>query len=269
MGDANDTRLFFAVALSLCALGLLAPCLAVAGVLAGEPESYMAGAPLAVFSPTLAAIVAARREGGMAAVRDVFRGLRAWRAAPIWWLLAFTLPALVYGVARAAYGLTPRAADLPWYFLPERPEQIAGLFLVPLGEEIGWRGYALPRLIARHGARRATLVMSLLWALWHVPMFVAVGDSPLGVAVSLAFIAVGNVSFTWLYRRGGGSLLLAVAYHFGAHLDASTHALPADATPVTIHTAGFAVLGVALLLLDRRAWEGRTPEAPGTPSARA
>lgn len=265
---ATDTTFFFVVALTLCWIGLLAPTLAALGVLSGPPEDYMAGAPLAVFSPMIAAILASRREGGWSKVRETLRGMRAWRARPIWFVLAVTLPVLVYAAARAVYGLVPGGEELAWSYLPERPEHVAALFIVPIGEEIGWRGYALPRLIARHGAYRATAYLGVLWSLWHLPMFIGVGDPLPVVLVELVFIAAGNPMFTWLYRRSGGSLLLAVLLHFGVHLDAPTRALPGTATPLHILTAAYVVLAIALLVLDRRAFEGRTPEAPGTPSAR-
>jgi membrane protease YdiL (CAAX protease family) len=261
--EAPSTKLFFAVAITLCTLGLLAPMLAVFGVLSGPPDKYMAGAALAALSPMLAAVVAARREGGWSAVRTVFRGLRAWRVAPIWYVLALALPTLVFTVGRAAYALVPGSEGGAWYYPPERPEHFAALVVIPLGEEIGWRGYALPRLIARHGARIATAIMALLWGLWHVPMFIASGYTASQVLVCVAFIVAGTPMFTWLYRRAGGSLLLAVLLHVGAHLDAMTHALPADGTPVYIATAAYVVFSLALLTLDRRAFEGRAPEAPG------
>lgn len=265
----DATRFYFAVALSICWVALLPASLAALGVIPGPAERWMVGAPLAVFSPTIAAVLAARREGGGPAVREMLRGLRAWRVGPIWIALAITLSGLAYAAARAVYGLVPGGDDLPWIGLPERPEHVAGMFIVPIAEEIGWRGYALPRLIARHGAHRATGILGAYWALWHVPMFVAVGHSLAGVLVSLAFIAIGNVSFTWLYRRGGGSLLVAVLYHFGAHLDSPSRGIIDDQRPILLHLAGLAVVGLAVLALDRRAWEGTTPEAPGTPSARA
>jgi membrane protease YdiL (CAAX protease family) len=265
---AGSTRFFFLVALTLCWVGLLTPTLAALGILSGPPDAYMAGAPLAVFSPTIAAVLAARREGGWPAVRAVMRGFRAWRVRPIWFVLALTLPALVYTAGRAVYALVPGSQDIPWVFLPERPEHIAGLFIVPIGEEIGWRGYALPRLLARHGAPRATVILGVLWALWHVPMFVSTGSSLGVVGVMVLFIAVGNPFFTWFYRRTGGSLLLAVLLHFGVHLDAPTHALPANAIPLYVVTAAYLAVAIALPWLDRRAFEGTTPEAPGTPSAR-
>jgi membrane protease YdiL (CAAX protease family) len=265
---ATDTTLYFVIALSLCWVGFGAPTLAALGVLSGAPEEYMAGAPLAVFSPTIAAIIASRREGGGSKVRELLRGMRAWGSSPIWPVLAVVLPGLLYLLGRAAYALVPGGEDLAWYYVPREPQHVAALFIVPIAEEIGWRGYALPRLIARHGAYRATAIMSVLWALWHVPMFVGVGNSPSVVLLSLAFVALGNPVFTWIYRRSGGSLLVAVLLHFGAHLDSPTRALPGTATPLAIVTAAFVLLAIALMVLDRRAFEGRAPESPGTAPAR-
>jgi uncharacterized protein len=264
---AAPTTLFFATAITLCTLGLFAPILAAFGVLSGTPQQYMAGAPLAALSPTIAAVIATWREGGWTAVRALLRGLRAWRASPIWYALALALPTLVFTAGRAVYALVPGNEGGPWLYPPERPEHFAALIVIPLGEEIGWRGYALPRLMARHGAPLATAILCLLWALWHVPMFISTGYTWSQVLICAGFIMAGNPLFTWLYRRAGGSLLLAVLLHFGVHLDAMTHALPASATPVYIATAAYVVFSLALFAFDRRAFEGRSPEAPGTRSA--
>lgn len=266
-GPASDTTFYFVLAFALTWLPLLPPSLAAMGVLSGAPEEYMAGAPLAVFAPAIAAIVASRREGGWPAVRALLRGLLAARVSPIWFLLAVTLPGLIFTAGRAALELVPGVEGGPWLYLPEQPEHVAALLLVPIGEEIGWRGFALPRLLARHGAHRGGTTLGLLWALWHVPMFVSVGQTAPQVVVGLVFIAAGNVMFTWFYRRTGGSLLLAVLLHFGVHLDAPTRALPADATPLHALTLAYVVVAIALVTLDRRAFEGRTPEAPGTAPA--
>jgi membrane protease YdiL (CAAX protease family) len=265
---ASDTTLYFAIALTLCWVALLPASLAALGVIEGRAEEWMAGAPLAVFGPTIAAVIAARREGGWASVRDVLRGLGAWRVRPIWWVLALTLPILVLVVMRVGAGMVPGIDAGGWLYLPQRPENVAGLFIVPVCEEIGWRGYALPRLIARHGAHRATAILGALWALWHVPMFVATGMAPWSIVAGLVMIVFGNVVYTWLYRRAGGSLLLAWLFHVGAHLSNPTLALPENPVPLYLFAGGWAVLAIAVLVLDRRAFEGATPEAPGTPPAR-
>jgi hypothetical protein len=98
-------------------------------------------------------------------------------------------------------------------------------------------------------------------------MFLSAGFTMSQVLLGVAFIAIGNPMFTWFYRRTGGSLLLAVLLHLGVHLDAPTHALPASSTPLYILTAAYVGLAIALVTLDRRAFEGRGAEAPGTAPA--
>ena len=86
-----------------------------------------------------------------------------------------------------------------------------------LGEETGWRGYALPHLQSSRSATTATLVLALLWAGWHLPAFfyrdtyVAMGllGFPM-FAFSLLFAAM---VFTWLYNATGGSVLLVIIFH--------------------------------------------------------
>jgi membrane protease YdiL (CAAX protease family) len=266
---AAPTTLYFAIALTLCTVALLPACLATFGVLSGRPEEYMAGAPLAAFSPTIAAVISSWREGGWARVRQLFRGFRAWRVSPLWYVVALALPTVVFTVGRAVYALGPGTDGGAWFYPPDRPEHFGSLLVIPIAEEIGWRGYALPRLIARHGALAATGIMGVFWTLWHIPMFFAVGSTPYEVLVCMAFIFVGNPVCTWIYRRGGGSLLIAILFHAGVALDGMIHALPGNITPMYIAIAAYIVFSLALLTLDRRAFQGRTPEAPGTRPALA
>jgi membrane protease YdiL (CAAX protease family) len=83
------------------------------------------------------------------------------------------------------------------------------------GEEIGWRGYALPRLAARFGLARASLVLGVLWAFWHLPQFyIADADSyHQSFGVWAAQVVAMSVAFAWLYARTGGSLLLVMLLH--------------------------------------------------------
>jgi membrane protease YdiL (CAAX protease family) len=263
-GDrAGDTTFYFAVAIGITWLALLVPSLAALGVIEGAPASYMAGAPIAIFGPAIAAILAARREGGRPAVRAMLRGLRAWRVGPLWYVLALTLPGLVYAAGRAVYALVPGGEDAPWVGLPERPEHFAAMLLVPIGEEIGWRGFALPRLLARFGAWRATAILGAFWALWHLPMFLSTGSNASQVVEQMVFIALGNVMFTWFFLRTRGSLLLAVLLHVGAHLDSPTRALTTSSTPLHILTLAYLGVAIALVVFDRRTFAITLP-APAT-----
>jgi uncharacterized protein len=256
MSSGNDTARYFVWAYLLTWVPLLPPTLAKLGFLPGPVEQYMVLAPLAVFAPAIAALIASRREGGREGMRALLRGLRAWRVSPVWYLAALTLPGLVFLAGRGVYALIPGNAGGPWIYPATTAQQIAAMILVPIGEEIGWRGYALPRLQRRYGALRATAILGALWGVWHLPMFLTVGMTATMLLVMVPFFLAGNVMFTWFYNRTRGSLLLAVLLHVGTHLDNPHHALPGDITPLLIYTAAYVVVAALLLLVDRRAFDG-------------
>jgi uncharacterized protein len=82
------------------------------------------------------------------------------------------------------------------------------------GEEFGWRGYALPRLQARYGALVATLIIGVIWAVWHLPKFLTAGDAH---DYSFWFFALQILAqaivFTWVYNNTRGSLLMVLLFH--------------------------------------------------------
>ena len=83
------------------------------------------------------------------------------------------------------------------------------------GEEIGWRGYALPRLTTRFGLAGASLLLGAIWAVWHLPQFyIAGGDTyQQSFPVWAVQVVALSVAFAWLYARSGGSLLLVMLFH--------------------------------------------------------
>ena len=179
---------------------------------------------LTVWSPGLAAIVLTilwSRGRGLSAL---FGGLGKWRVTWRWYLVAlFFEPArwcLALGIDRLlgrSYELGPMplqvilGAAAP-YMIP-----VAVVFTIPnaVGEEIGWRTFALPRLSAWRGALVGTLVLGVFWGLWHIPAWIgqglSLGFGPMAVRV-LGLVATAFV-FTWIYYGSGGSLVLVVLYH--------------------------------------------------------
>jgi uncharacterized protein len=171
-------------------------------------------APLLACGPFLAAIITAAVVGGRKGLGDYFRRLIRWRVGVGWYLVALLAP--VAGWAIAAYVNVLLGAA------PPSPDQLAGwslivtstlIFLInPFGgawEEPGWRGYALPLLLRRHSALVASAVLGVIWALWHVPMFLT-GLIPWPDAVlvfTLTFV------FTALYLHTAGSVLIAFLLH--------------------------------------------------------
>lgn len=217
------------------------------GLVAGPPERFMPLLGLSALGPMFGAMVASWASGE--GVRALFRPLGRWRVSPAWYAAALLLPGALFVLPRAVYALLGGDGG-PWIYPPLEPERVVAMIVFPFGEEVGWRGFALPRLQSRYGAARASVALGALWSLWHLPMFTLSGLSPWSVVAMLPFFAAGSVVFTWIYNRAGGSLLLAVLTHVGAHLNNTHRALPADAMPAALHTVGFVVAAAVLLARD-------------------
>ncbi len=196
----------------------------VAPVLAGwlSPKFLQLGA----LSASLAGFVVAAVEGGRPAVRELLGRVRIWRVGGEWWLAALLLP-LVPGIGAiyltAAYTNQPVdwSSFGPWYRVI--PSMLFLITFAGLGEEFGWRGFALPRLRTRHNALIATLIVGGFHALWHIPLFLVKGEAYNLLAEQIGFLPaflgyaclVLALSFqlTWIFTNTGGSVLLAAVYH--------------------------------------------------------
>jgi membrane protease YdiL (CAAX protease family) len=197
--------------------------------------------------PTLVALVLSAVAGGRAGVRALF----ARRGRPAWY---FYLVALLHVAAAHLVGtLVLVALGRPvqhWFYPPLLPEQMAIAVLAPLGEEYGWRGYALPRLQSAMTPLSASLVIGVVWTLWHLPTAFMPGDSIAHVLVTMPAMLAGSVLYTWMYNATGGSMRVVLLAHLGVHLDnvfraASTADGPAPFVATSIVLVAFAVLVVA------------------------
>jgi membrane protease YdiL (CAAX protease family) len=244
------TVLFFVLAFAVT-WGLQLPAvLAHEGVIDGPPERYMALVGLGAFGPMIAAMVAARVEG--TGVKALLRPLAQWRVDFRWYAAALVLPGGIFVVAALAWNAFGHAE--PLLYAPDGAAFLAAAIVFPLGEEIGWRGFALPRLLTKTSPLLASVVIGVLWTFWHVPMLTLQGIRPWAYGVFVPLMVGGSVLFTWIYRHTRGSLLLAVLTHVGVHLNNPGHAMPSRYAPMVIHTAAYVVLAVVLVALDRSAF---------------
>lgn len=174
---------------------------------------------IGAFGPSLVAVALAARSGGRAAVQVLLGRLLMWRVKIRWYVFALGYMAAVKLIVAVVY----RVSRGHW---PHLGEHSAGTIVVlivvvgviggPLGEEIGWRGYVLPRLTQRLGLAPASLALGLGWSLWHLPLFVlSVGGDQVGQSFPTYLLQVTalSVAIAWLMARTGGSLLLAVLFH--------------------------------------------------------
>jgi membrane protease YdiL (CAAX protease family) len=252
--SARHSVLLFFIATLLFTWGLQLPAvLAKLGVLPGPVERFVPLAALGGFGPLVAALLCARVEPGGPGVRGLLRRYRIWRVGVAWYAIALGLLPALYVVGVAVYGVAGGDSAGLWFFPPENAQHVSAMFLMPMVEEIGWRGFALPRLQQRYTALQASLLLGVVWALWHVMMFILQDVPSETFTIALADIVVGSVFFSWIYNHTRGSLLLAVLAHAGVHLNNPAHALP-NAIPLAIQTAVLIVFAGAVLWLDRGVW---------------
>lgn len=135
------------------------------------------------------------------------------------------------------------------------PLMVFLFFFGPLPEEIGWRGYALDNLLKRHGFITSSLMLGLIWGMWHLPMFFIVGtyqNDLLNESVFLAFdfliaIISSSVIYSLVYYKNNNSILSAILFHFCVNFFGELFSLPANV--MYIRTAVLVLFLVLLLIV--------------------
>jgi CAAX protease family protein len=186
--------------------------------------------------PAVAALIAAALTGGREAVRDLMGRLVRWRVAWWWYPVVIVGPAAFSAVVAGVYVLAGGSWQVaaPAAFGLSIPALV--LFFVVLvltdgvGEELGWRGFALPRLLQRWPPVTASVILGLVWAAWHLPLVWTEGASLYGFPVWLLVldICAKSILFTWVFVRTRESVLIAVLLHASTNLFASSPVIMGD-----------------------------------------
>jgi len=154
---------------------------------------------------------------GRGTLRKLLGRLLIWRVNPLWYLVVILGPvALTGGVVALNALMGGPALSLGMPLLGVAVFLAFSIFPgSALGEEIGWRGYALPRLQAGRSALSASLLLAPIWALWHLPLWLT-GDPVKTPTFYAAFVVSAfalSIILTWVYNSSGGSLLMVVLLH--------------------------------------------------------
>jgi uncharacterized protein len=231
--------------------------------------------PLFPFGPLVAALIVTAVTGGWAGTRTLLLRMLQWRVGARWYAFALLLPVAV--TAGAAYGNVLLGATDPTAAVAAALPSVVPLFALAMvfplqgtmGEEPGWRGFAMPRLLSAHSPLATSLVLGVLWAGWHAPLFVTgvYGDAWLLRILSIVALAV---LFTLLYLGTGGSVLLAMVFHTAWNLSAeilvSSFAGTDVARALTLYlVGGIAVAVVATIVAWPRLTHSSTSPAPPAP----
>ncbi len=206
---------FFALAFAWSwACWLLAPKLQADYATAATVLSLSGG-----FGPSLAAVAVVAHDSGMAGLRCWLMRCMRWRVGWRWIVLAFVFPAVFMGLAAAAHvalggrlPVSPAAGHVGMALA-----NFLLIFLVggPLGEEFGWRAVALPALQARWGWRVASVLLGVVWAVWHLPLFYRADtvQSHLPMGLYALSAMASSVLFAWLFNRSHGSVVPVLVLH--------------------------------------------------------
>lgn len=223
--QGRAVELVFFFLLTLCAWAIWIPQALVRLGLAESAVSLRSPAnALTVWAPGLAAILLTAITLRGPGVGALLGKLGRWRVSWYWYVVAIFLEPvrwwLALGIDRVlgrSYELGPMPVKVVLGSAPAFMVVVAVVFTLPnaIGEEIGWRGFALPRLQAWRGAFVATLVLGVFWGLWHIPAWIgqglSLGFGPMTVRV-LGLVATAFVC-TWIYNGTTGSLVPVVVYH--------------------------------------------------------
>lgn len=244
--------------------------LALAAMAAPGNGWFSMGGPvflLGVFAPAFVALGLTARREGRAGVAHLLARIGKWQVHVGLYLFAIAFTAatklIAASIHRIATGVWPAFGDTP---LPLMLGAILLSTWVQAGEEVGWRGYALPLLATHLGLRGASLLLGVIWALWHLPLFFLHGSGSEGQSFpmyTLHVIAL-SVAMSWLYWKSDGSLLLVMLMHASVNntIGIVPAAVPNAADPMSFEGSlvGWATVAVswviaALLLLRMRGAE--------------
>jgi uncharacterized protein len=228
-----------------------------------EATTGLLNAAAILLGPTLSAFIMTGITEGRGGIRRLLRRIVMWRVGLRWYLFALVgIPVvMVLGTVILPGGLAALLALIgPGYVL-----SYLGTFVLvtilggPLFEEPGWRGFALPRLQPLHGPLVGTLILGLLWALWHLPEFLVPswaeqsGGSGFLAIVKFVFIAIAfAIVTTWVFNNTKGSVFMAILVH--ASIDTFSLPIGGLASPSAVGNSillSFGVFALVLVVLTR------------------
>lgn len=233
--NANDATVqaisFFLLAF-LITWGCHLPQVAfVKGWISFRPPAWLLFA--GVFGPMFAAILLTYQFEGRKGVKRLFSKFLIWKVAWYWFALAlFTAIAVRLTGLQVLLSFSDPVPDVtylaPAAVIMALPQWV---LIVPI-EEIGWRGFALPRLQAKYSALGAGSILGVLWGIWHLPLMLIQpsrmlgGSFMAGVILFLLSVFITSLFMTWLFNSTRGSLLIATLFHAASNAGFGIFSLP-------------------------------------------
>lgn len=202
---------------------------------------------LAVAAPTISASLLIFVRGSWTRLASLYGRLIRWRLGLKWYALVLIgIPAVGWIAARITGANPLKEANTIADFL------LLMFFILatgPLCEELGWRGFALPRLLERYSPFTASMILGVIWGVWHLPAFFVGGmvQSAMSIPLFLLNAIFLSIFVTWVFLHAGGSVLIAILIHFSVNFCATI-------IGVALPTLGVLLLAadILILTLDKR-----------------
>lgn len=191
------------------------------------PEWLFLLVVLGIYGASGAGFIMTGLVDGKPGVRRLLARVRIWRVGFRWYLVAFLAVPILILAGLVLYTLLGNSTGP---FVPSRlPVLLLGaipaIFLGPLGEEFGWRGFALPRLQLRYSAFWSSIILGILHTFWHTPLFFVggvafgtIGENGLvTIPLFLSWVMIGTFVYTFVFNNTAASMLMAILIHWSAN----------------------------------------------------
>lgn len=230
--------------------------MAIGGVITRPGQGWPTHLP-GLMGAAIAAIVTTALVDGRAGLRDLGSRIWRWRVPVRWYLLVVSTGGMLAlaPVARWLEGEPPpTTAEYFTYSgvgaLPVLVTVVVVLIVNGFGEEIGWRGFLVDRLLERHSLVRTALIVAPIWALWHAPMFLFVANlAGLGAGGAIGWLVgltAGSILLTWLYASSGRSIALVSLWHTAFNFTTATAAATGVPAAVASTLVMLAAIGIVI-----------------------
>jgi membrane protease YdiL (CAAX protease family) len=243
----------------------------------GPTPTFLALAFLGGFAPSIAGLIMSRLSGPKGAASELVGRLRRGRAPLVCYAVTLCTVVAINLVVYVLYAATGRELALG-DVLGRLGLGLVWPIFSSFGEELGWRGFALPRLQAMHNPLSGTLILGLGWGMWHsLADFIGLGDQ--GGLFIINFLLLGPilltavaVVMTWVYNRSGNNLLLMVLFHYTVTSSGIILAIPGlvgiDAVIANALYAGvFSLIALTIIIMTKGRLGAKIPHivTNGTP----
>jgi uncharacterized protein len=176
-----------------------------------------------VLMPAISAIALTLFYSGKAGVKKIFSRFKIWRVGAKWWIIAIFVYPTILIISGILFNLyAPQSLKLIPITIDILIANIIFLSIATLGEEIGWRGVALPELQKKYSPLKSSLILGLLWSTWHIPFWILIGTlSQYGAiyfAMNFLFIIPATFFITWTFNNTKGSMLFPALFHLSFNI---------------------------------------------------